>query len=304
MCEFCMEHGEGKKWYLEMKNYADELLYEELSAAQKGVVQATTRYEWHNRFWQSFVLPAIRGVAPTPEEAPGSQPPADLPETRPSESEVVARRKIEHFGQVLPIEDVEQVIDLVDSITRLPCGCRFFTTGKADKRYCFGFGIDKMKILGEFPDAASSLEVLDKEEAKRIFREYDEEGLMHSIWTGITPHVVGLCNCDHDCGAYKGYIEMRGAPSFFRAEYICETDWDLCTGCKSCMSQCQFGAQFYSSALGKVYIDPTRCFGCGVCRAVCPYDAIALIPRGNRPEAAQVWLRDTGPASAEGATRP
>lgn len=30
MCEFCTEHGEGKKWYLEMKNYADELLHEEL----------------------------------------------------------------------------------------------------------------------------------------------------------------------------------------------------------------------------------------------------------------------------------
>lgn len=30
MCEFCTEHGEGKKWYLEMKNYADELLHYEL----------------------------------------------------------------------------------------------------------------------------------------------------------------------------------------------------------------------------------------------------------------------------------
>jgi ferredoxin len=38
------------------------------------------------------------------------------------------------------------------------------------------------------------------------------------------------------------------------------------------MSQCQFGAQFYSSALGKVYIDPTRCYGCGVCRAACQND--------------------------------
>jgi len=115
---------------------------------------------------------------------------------------------------------------------------------------------------------------------------------MHSIWTGITPYVIGMCNCDRDCGAYKGYIEMRGAPSFFRAEYICQVDWDLCSGCKSCMSQCQFGAQFYSSALAKVYIDPSRCFGCGVCRAVCPNDAIALLPRQESPEAANVWLRD------------
>ena len=26
MCEFCHQHGEGKKWYLNAKNYADDLL--------------------------------------------------------------------------------------------------------------------------------------------------------------------------------------------------------------------------------------------------------------------------------------
>ncbi len=214
---------------------------------------------------------------------------------RRSEEEILARRKVEHFGQVIPIEDVEKVIDMVDSITRMPCGCRFIETGKTDKRYCFGFALDKLQILGNFPDAASSLEVLDKQEAKKIFREYDQEGLMHSIWTGVTPYVIGLCNCDHDCGAYKWYIEKRGTPSFFRAEYICQVDRDACTGCKSCMSQCQFGAQFYSSALGKVYIDPARCFGCGVCRATCPSDAIALLPRQSNSEAANIWLKEPAP---------
>ena len=292
MCEFCTEHGEGKKWYLQMKNYARELLYEELSSTQKGIVGATTRYDWNNLFWQSFVLPAITGTSEAqgePQEAPLASASSVV---QSSEDEIVAHRKVEHFGQVIPIEDVERVIDMVDSITRMPCGCRFMTTGKTDKRYCFGFGVDKWRVLGDFPDVTSSLEVLDKEEAKRFFRKYDTEGLMHSIWTGVTPYVIGLCNCDRDCGAYKGYIEMRGAPHFFRAEYVCQVDWDLCNGCKACISQCQFGSQFYSSALGKVYIDPTRCFGCGVCRAACPSDAITLIPRQESPQAANIWLRD------------
>jgi NAD-dependent dihydropyrimidine dehydrogenase PreA subunit len=286
MCEFCTEHGEGKKWYLQMKNYVEELQHEELSQVRRDLAGASTRYEWHNRFWEQFVVPAIRGEAPP--RAEGATPPL----VQLTEDEIVARRKVVHFGQVLPIEDVELVIDMADSITRMPCGCRFITTGKADKRYCFGLGMDKWGVLGKFPDAASSLEVLDRAEAKSTFRKFDDEGLMHSIWTGITPYVVGLCNCDRDCGAYKGYIEMRGAPSFFRAEYVCQVDWDLCKGCKSCMSQCQFGAQFYSSALAKVYIDPTRCFGCGVCRATCPNDAITLAPREQIPAAANLWLRD------------
>lgn len=292
MCEFCAEHGEGKKWYLQMKNYAKELLQEELSQYKKGIVGADTRFDWNSRFIERFVMPAIPAIPRKQAAKDDIQPPSESPETTLREDEIIEHRKVEHFGQVIPIEDVEQVIDLADSISRMPCGCRFITTGKSDKRYCFGIGIDRLGILGKFPDAASSFEVLSKEEAKKIFRRYDQEGLMHSIWTGVTPYVLGICNCDRDCVAYKSYIEMRGAPYFFRAEYICQTDWEVCTGCKSCISQCQFGAQFYSSSLSKVYIDPTRCFGCGVCRAQCQKNAIRLIPRSESSQVAHVWLKE------------
>jgi len=291
MCEFCTKHGEGKKWYLQMKNYAEELRHEELSSPQKEMAKATTRIEYIDRMFEYSVMPAITGVPKELEEVFAAFLPSfEHRAAPPSEEEYLEGLKALHFGQVLPLEDVEKVIDMVDSITRIPCGCRFITTGKTDKRYCFGLGMDTKGILGKFPDAASSLEVLDKEEAKRIIREYDKEGLMHSIWTGLTPYVIGLCNCDRDCLAYRGYIEQKGRPAFFRAEYICKIDWDLCTGCKSCISQCQFGAEFYSSALGKVYIDPARCFGCGVCRAACPNEAITLVPREKEPEVAELWL--------------
>ena len=280
MCEFCTKHGEGKKWYLQMKNYAEELLHEELSAPQKDMVRASSRVVWINRFFENFVMPAITGIPKSREEIIDAlHSTAELKGEKQDENTIMAARQTFHFGQVLPIEDVEEVIDMVDSITRMPCGCRFLSTGKTDKRYCFGLGVDKQGILGTFPDAASSLEVLDKHEAKKIFRSYDEEGLIHSIWTGVTPYVIGLCNCDRDCLAYKTSYEMGGSPHFFRAEYVGQIDPDVCTGCKTCMKQCQFGAMFYSSGLSKVYIDPERCYGCGVCRAACPNDAISLKPR-------------------------
>jgi NAD-dependent dihydropyrimidine dehydrogenase PreA subunit len=283
MCEFCTKHGEGKKWYLQIKNYSQELLHAELSSQQKKIVKVNSRVEWINEFFNDFVLPQ-----PKPEKEPVSK---DTTKPKPSEDQIMEVRKTEHFGQILPIEDVEAVIDMVNSITRIPCGCRIVTTGKADKRFCFGLGLDNWGIMGKYPDAASSLEVLNKDEAKKIFREFDKEGLIHSIWTAVTPFVLGICNCDRDCLAYRYYIQKDGTPTFFRAEYICQIDSNLCNGCKSCMKQCQFGAEFYSSLLGKVYIDPTKCFGCGVCRTACPNQAIKLIPRNKEPQAVNIWLR-------------
>ena len=296
MCEFCIKHGEGKKWYLQMKNYSDELLHADLSSYHKkykeefgelalhgtdeitnNFFNAKTRVDWINNHFRSFRLPAITGE--------GS---FDLSITPATEMETAADKFV-HYGQVVPIEDIEKVIDIGPSITRFACFCRYLTTGKADQRYCFGFGFAESGIPGNFPDAASSLEVLDKEEAKKIFRKLDEDGQIHIPFTHTTPYIGSICNCDHDCVSFKRHIEKKGAPTFFRAEYIAQADWDVCTGCKSCMSQCQFGSIFYSSANAKVYIDPTRCYGCGVCRAPCPTEAITLIPRQEVPEAANLW---------------
>ncbi|MBA7669733.1 hypothetical protein ES703_77866 [subsurface metagenome] len=289
MCEFCTKHGEGKKWYLQIKNYADELLYEELSSTQKEIVEVTTRVEYLNDLFENFVMPAISSVSKEQDESQSAPLSTEPLQVLPSEDTTVVNRKIEHFGQILPIEDIEEVIDIASSITRMACGCRFINTGKKDERYHFGLMVDRRGTLEKFPDAASSLEVLDKEETKKIFRKYDEEGLMHIIWTAVTPYVMCLCNCDRDCLPYRSYIENSGLPTFFRAEYVCKVDWDKCTGCKTCMSQCQFGAKFYSSTLSKVFINPERCFGCGVCRAACKHEAISLKTRQKVPEAADIW---------------
>lgn len=302
MCEFCHEHGEGKKWYLQMKNYSEELLHETLAAEQQAIVEAPTRLDWNSNFIESFVLPAIRNKPELPRDEPQEaqevqevqevqEAQETEPKPQPNTREILMHRKATHFGQVIPMEDVEKVIEMVDSITRFPCGCRYFTTGKSDKRYCFGLGKNAWGMLSKFPEISPELEVLDKQDALKIIREFDQEGLMHSIWTGVTPFVGGLCNCDRDCGAYRDYIENDGIPTFFHAEYICAVNWDLCSGCKSCMRQCQFGAMFYSSVLAKVYINEVKCFGCGVCRTACPHDAITLILREQNPKAKAIWMR-------------
>jgi hypothetical protein len=117
MCEFCAEHGEGQVWYLTMKNYGQELL-------SQG-----KRREHITAFFQDFEA----GVA-------GSLPMLDAIQALPFVPDLVsraliARQKKTHFGQVTPIEDVDKVLDMVDSFVRLPCVCRSLTTGRKQVRY-------------------------------------------------------------------------------------------------------------------------------------------------------------------------
>ncbi len=287
MCEFCAKHGEGKQWYRLMKNYSQEMFHTPLTDEQKRVVGFNTRGEWMDDFIRSFLLPAA-GIKSQPSSLPKDDK-TEKPSRPRSKAQRLAWRKIEHFGQVLPIEDVENVLGMAEAIIRIPCGCRYESRGMTNARYCFNLGIDPAHMLHEYADLAASFEVIAKDEAVRLIRKFDEEGLMHSVWSGITPYVGAICNCDGDCQAYQGYIKDRGIPSFFRAEYICQVDPDQCNGCRECMRQCQFGAQFYSAVMGKVSIEPKLCFGCGVCRSACPQGAIELISREKSPEAVNIW---------------
>ena len=48
-------------------------------------------------------------------------------------------------------------------------------------------------------------------------------------------------------------------------------DTDKCVGCKSCM---RIGCPAISMKEGKAHVDNTLCVGCGVCKGLCPKQAI------------------------------
>jgi ferredoxin len=196
-------------------------------------------------------------------------------------------QKQDHYGQVVPLEDVEKIFEMVQGVVRLPCVCRRVTTGNMNARYCYGLTMDKQ--LMDALDDSFSLELLTNEEALESIRKLDKEGLVHSVWTFKTPFIGGLCNCDQDCMAYRMTHVRKDYPVMFRAEWVAEVSVDACNGCRLCMRQCQYGAIRYSSNNKKVVIDPTACYGCGVCRAVCKRDAITLSSRLNVKEVAGTW---------------
>jgi hypothetical protein len=103
MCEFCVKHGEGEKWYLQAKNYSDDLLsdihrrrfIEEFISDTDGLVRANKRLEMFGKAPR-----LIRSIV----------------------GRVVTRKmKKTHFGQVVPIEEIEKIFGFVNSIIRIAC---------------------------------------------------------------------------------------------------------------------------------------------------------------------------------------
>ena len=122
MCEFCLKHGEGKKWYLRAENYSDDLLsdirrrkfIEDFFTDTESLKKSLDRMEKLQNA-PALIRALVRRL-------------------------ITRKMKKVHFGQVVPIEDIEQIFGFVNSIVRVACICRHVTLG-SEKRYCYGVSL-------------------------------------------------------------------------------------------------------------------------------------------------------------------
>lgn len=277
MCEFCEKHGEGKKWYLNTKNYSHDLLSDlkrrdfiehfYAEAIGTGFAKLLKR---ENIFRKRNALPAylVR--------------------------QFVEDSKETHYGQVIPIEDVRTIFEMSSSIARIACGCRW-AAEKKEERCCFGITFDPSRwyercdtaYFGK-PDLAKH-EAMTVDQAMEAVAAYGRQGLIHSVWTFMTPFIGGICNCD-----LKGCLAMRHThglkmPMMFRAEYVAEIEAGQCAGCRKCEKLCPVQSIDHVPPEGKCRVDKTKCYGCGACRTACTANAIVLKDRSSDPVAAKLW---------------
>ncbi len=271
MCELCVQHGEGKKWYLQAKNYSQDLWNEEIRA----------KFEKQYGLWEEnrikHAVEADKMIA------------ADFNAYRAMRISQAEQQKKQYWGQIVPIEDAEKILDMSTNIARLPCPCRK-VRGVRNAKFCFGLTIERGKsALSTYPDYANEFEYPSREEAKKLFREFDREGLVHMVLAYV-PFIYGFCNCDSTyCAFLRTRSRLKHPVGFFKSEYVSTVDWEKCNGCRECMKLCNFGAISYSPAVEKVYIDQHQCHGSGACRSICPKDAITLKDRNSIPSLAKEW---------------
>lgn len=287
MCEWCMKHGSGGKWYMNAKNYSYELvdkynLREYLSEQWMNFENVFIRkimgmssiglgYKLQMPIAGRVIRKAVEGMIHHDKPASGNPVRADG-----------------HFGQAVPLEDAKAILGnlAAEPIISNYCMCRMMQRGVKDV-CCINFGAlsEVIEKLPRFlPDQkGANNHRLDRDEAIALVEEQNKKGRIASVWFQPVPYINAICSCEKpQCGGLRLRTDFK-LNSFYKAEYVVEVDPDMCQGCKECIAMCQFGAINYSPTLDRVIIDQDQCFGCGVCRHACTHDALELKPRENHP---------------------
>jgi len=182
------------------------------------------------------------------------------------------------LGELLPEEDIKELIRGAGAVAVVPCPCRR-SIRRCDLplNVCLHFnrGAEYAINRGAGPRISA-------EEAIAIAGEAEKAGLVHT-WASRAPErLTAICSCCRECcdifaiGMEVGNIEQILQKSRFRANF----DQDLCTGCQDCVERCFFEAIEMKQALPskklKATIDEGKCYGCGLCAVVCEPEAITM----------------------------
>ncbi|MDZ4170169.1 MAG: 4Fe-4S binding protein [Coriobacteriia bacterium] len=277
MCRFCVEHGEGERWYLNAQNYAHDL-----------------NSDLRRR---DYVVGFIGGFGETRSSALRWVDRLDrlpAPLSRVGRELVSRRMQAKHFGQPVPIEECARIFDLSTSITLIPCVCRMHTPGQRADEVCILVTTQPVDAVLEEgfrdyqngPDARD-FQRLTKPQAMDLLAQCERDGLMHSAWTFLTPFTAAICNCNLESGCMAMQMSIaRDVKVMWRGEWVATLDDERCTRCGACVRRCPFDAIV---ANGQASVDPAKCWGCGICRSACRVDALALVDRREVPAVADLW---------------
>lgn len=178
---------------------------------------------------------------------------------------------------VLPIEEALQYIDaLPDELYVLPCDCnRICAVQDHKKAVCIQCS---QATVNSMFDRGFGRRIT-KEEAKKIVRQCDQDGLIHS------PTGYHFCNCGPKyCYPFRYSRLINTRREWPKSFYLAEIDMEKCIGCRQCEKRCPVSAITITEK--KAVVDEKECAGCGVCRVPCPKEAITMKQTAPWPGAA------------------
>lgn len=188
---------------------------------------------------------------------------------------------------IMPLKEVEKIIDAATDIVLLPCDCRRLGQNcKKPTETCLWMGEDALRILDRGHGKR-----LTPVEAKEIILMADRKGLVHTVqdeWQ--TKGRYSVCNCcSCDCYVLTTAMKMMSKGFWPRMTHVASLRAESCQLCGACVARCQFEAFFHDGSKKKVNgkwkkivkFDSKKCWGCGLCANTCPNEAIMMIPVSN-----------------------
>ena len=179
--------------------------------------------------------------------------------------------------QIIPSQDIEEVINKFDAIAVGHCFCRHFKDLTGDpckmdgpRESCFTFGKSAHHVAEN-----GFGRLVTKEEAMKIMRECEAAGLIHKAYHphfDIHKDETSVCNCCNCCCGQAGI----NTPTRSWVRYIASINQDKCVGCGTCIEKCQFNALELNDD-GKAERINESCMGCGLCAYFCPENAVTMI---------------------------
>ncbi|MHB1126686.1 MAG: ATP-binding protein [Bacillota bacterium] len=274
MCQWCITHGDGQKWFMNTENYARKYYKLRKKEVERQGAEANPQVMAEDLMHEAIEARTID--------------PANY---------AILKKKAEqlsyqvHFGQVITLQEVQAMMEIAWPIAKMTCACRRNVRGLADKDnyYCMGLGVG-MYRWERWPETyRGGIEFLSPEEAKQWLVEINKRGMVHTFWVFGTPYIGGICNCEYPvCLGIRNRID-HGIDVLIKGENVAKIDYSRCTGCGTCVERCQFGAVKMETALDRAVIDLQKCFGCGLCETTCRKQAIAMQDRKQLPLLASNW---------------
>ncbi len=189
--------------------------------------------------------------------------------------------------EVLDFERTSRIITTARTVAVATCPCRHHAqlAGRgcgAEMRACMSFnqvaaGLIRVG-LAEQIGATEALDIVARAKAAGMAQTADN----------VQRNIGFLCNCCRCCCEFMNGVRKTGLASTVTANWVAETDFSNCRGCKKCFRRCPVEAITVVDNEGQgrrpywSVVDPDKCIGCGVCVDVCRWEGRYLRPRPHR----------------------
>jgi Pyruvate/2-oxoacid:ferredoxin oxidoreductase delta subunit len=194
---------------------------------------------------------------------------------------IPVQQSVKSETQIVPYDDIEQVIDNARIVSLAKCMCKmrkeFLGKRECKDKYPLETCIQLNLGAQYFIETGLGREI-SKEQAKKLCKEFNKMGLVHTTENFNEGNHTLICNCCSCCCVpLAGMIKYDDPHTVAAANYVAEIiNPEKCEKCESCVEKCIFNA--ISVEINGPIINNKKCMGCGVCVVNCPSNILELRP--------------------------